>query len=145
MLKNKIELFLRENKISIAELERRSNLKSSVIKNILHNRSKNPSINTIVSIAKGLNCTVTELLDLEMIDIKKENYQSVDLFIKCLETVLSYLEQSGASYNSTILIDTSRKLFTKCYNEGTEPSINILEFKSQEQNLEEVTKTEFET
>jgi transcriptional regulator with XRE-family HTH domain len=48
--------------LSVSELERRAGLKQSTVQNILHGRSKNPSIETIKCIAQELNCSIEELI-----------------------------------------------------------------------------------
>ena len=60
-LQKNIKARLEKHNISIAELERRAGFRYAVI-NILHGRSKNPSIKVAQAIAKELGCTVEELL-----------------------------------------------------------------------------------
>ncbi len=52
---------LHDKKMTAAELERRTGIPHAVI-NILHGRSKNPSLRTAQAIAKELGCSVEELL-----------------------------------------------------------------------------------
>lgn len=61
-LQKNIKHYLSENNISVSELERDSGLKQSTIQNILHGRSKNPSIETIQLLARKLNCSIEELI-----------------------------------------------------------------------------------
>lgn len=51
---------LHAKNMSAAELERRTGIPHAVV-NILHGRSKNPSIRTAQAIAKELGCTVEDL------------------------------------------------------------------------------------
>lgn len=52
---------LSEKNMTAAELERRTGIPHAVI-NILHGRSKNPSIRTAQAIAKELGCSVEDLI-----------------------------------------------------------------------------------
>lgn len=60
-LQENIKKQLIEKNISAAELERRTGIPHAVV-NILHGRSKNPSIKTAQAIAKELGCSVEELI-----------------------------------------------------------------------------------
>lgn len=65
-LQKNIKYYLSEKDMSVSELERNSGLKQSTIQNILHGRSKNPSIETIQLLARELDCSIEELIgDLE--------------------------------------------------------------------------------
>ena len=74
-LQKNIKDRLEQKNISIAELERRAGLRHAVI-NILHGRSKNPSIHTAQAIAKELDCSIEDLLS-EKKDISKELYDNL--------------------------------------------------------------------
>ncbi len=59
-LQDNIKRQLHAKNMTAAELERRTGLPHAVI-NILHGRSKNPSIRTAQAIAKELGCSIEEL------------------------------------------------------------------------------------
>lgn len=59
-----IKRHLAKQKMSAAELERRTGIPHAVV-NILHGRSKNPSLRTAQAIARELGCTVEELFSEE--------------------------------------------------------------------------------
>jgi transcriptional regulator with XRE-family HTH domain len=61
VLQDNIKRHLQVHNMSAAELERRTGIPHAVV-NILHGRSKNPSLKTAQAIAKELGCTVEELL-----------------------------------------------------------------------------------
>lgn len=61
-LQSNIRRQLSLRNMSVSELERRAGLKQSTIQNILHGRSKNPSVETIQSIAGELHCSIEELI-----------------------------------------------------------------------------------
>lgn len=60
-IQENIKRQLQAKNMTAAELERRTGIPHAVV-NILHGRSKNPSIKTAQAIAKELGCTVEELL-----------------------------------------------------------------------------------
>lgn len=63
--KEKIGNFIRVNNLSIRGLEKQAGLARNAILNILHDKSKNPSIEIVLKIAKVLNCSVEELFSFE--------------------------------------------------------------------------------
>ena len=87
-----------ENGVSVHSLEKKAGLKQSAIQNILYGKSKKPSLHLIQSIAKALNCTVSELLGEEFtesshseIKEKKKDPQiefwNIDLYIETINVV----------------------------------------------------------
>ena len=60
-LQRNIKKQLEQQNISVAELERRAGLRHAVM-NIMHGRSKNPSIRVAQAIAKELGCSMEDLL-----------------------------------------------------------------------------------
>jgi DNA-binding Xre family transcriptional regulator len=60
-MQNNIKKQLSAKNMSAAELERRTGIPHAVV-NILHGRSKNPSIKTAQAIAKELGCSLEDLL-----------------------------------------------------------------------------------
>lgn len=59
----KLRQVMDERHISIYALERSAGMKPSVVQNIIYGRSKNPGIDTIKSIAKALNCRISDLIE----------------------------------------------------------------------------------
>lgn len=61
-MQNNIKRHLSAQNMTAAELERRTGIPHAVV-NILHGRSKNPSLKTAQAIAKELGCSLEELLN----------------------------------------------------------------------------------
>jgi transcriptional regulator with XRE-family HTH domain len=61
-LSQKISLLLKQKNLTISEFEKNSGLGKSAVSNIIHGRSKNPSIEIITTIAKNLSCTIEYLI-----------------------------------------------------------------------------------
>lgn len=72
-MQTNIKKHLSAQNMTAAELERRTGIPHAVV-NILHGRSKNPSLKTVQAIAKELNCSVEDLLA-EDIQHAQENKQ----------------------------------------------------------------------
>lgn len=62
-VKINIEKLLSKHNMTPVELEKKAGLKPSAVSNILYNRSKNPSIDTLKAIAKALNCNFGALIE----------------------------------------------------------------------------------
>lgn len=54
---------IKEHNLSTCAFEKKVGLKPSAINNIIYGRSKNPSATLLQTIAKGLNCSLSELLN----------------------------------------------------------------------------------
>jgi len=65
ILKKKILEHANKHRYSIRDLEHQAGLQSNAIRNILSDRSKNPTIDTVLKIANILECSVDELLGRE--------------------------------------------------------------------------------
>jgi transcriptional regulator with XRE-family HTH domain len=61
-LSQKISLLLKQKNLTISEFEKNAGLGKSAVSNIIHGRSKNPSIDIISTIAKKLGCTIEYLI-----------------------------------------------------------------------------------
>ena len=63
MIDNAIKTKVKDKGLSVNKLEKMANLKPGSIYNIISGRSKNPSIYTVQSIAKVLDCSVSEFME----------------------------------------------------------------------------------
>lgn len=132
MVQNALDLELRSNikeqlsrkDMSVRELEKRSGLKYSVVQNILHGRSKNPTIKVVQLIAKELGCSIEDLigasdkngLDLSNnpLDVKPSNKGSPwnkALFIDAVFTVEKLLEAQGVSFSKEDLMSCAEEIY----------------------------------
>lgn len=90
-LQENIKRQLHAKNMTAAELERRTGIPHAVV-NILHGRSKNPSIKTAQAIAKELGCSVEELLGAET---KAENpVWDAQLYSQACSAVLAQIQIS---------------------------------------------------
>lgn len=64
----RISQICKDNKITINKLATLSGLRQSTLENIVKGNTKNPTLRTLHRIAVGLNMTVAELLDFEIMN-----------------------------------------------------------------------------
>jgi transcriptional regulator with XRE-family HTH domain len=105
---------LDEKGISAYKLEKKVGLKRSAINNILYGKSKSPGIEIIQSIAKGLNCSISELLgdsatpfELDQVTNGRdpllryipiyESPENMHLYLSTLSTIGPLLEENNIS------------------------------------------------
>lgn len=62
VVKEKITEYMKAEKLSIAELERRAGLSIHSVRNILKGRIKKPSAQSLQAIAEALNCSLSDLI-----------------------------------------------------------------------------------
>lgn len=61
-LAGKIRGLIQANKLSVQGLEKKAGLKINAVRNILTGHSKKPSAETLLAVAKALNCSISDLL-----------------------------------------------------------------------------------
>lgn len=95
ILKNKILEHASKHRHSIRDLEHQAGLQSNAIHNILSDRSKNPTIDTVLKIANILECSVDEMLGREGFVEKPNTAGKFDTtFDLCLfQSVCNYVMQ----------------------------------------------------
>jgi len=95
ILKNKILEHASKHRHSIRDLEHQAGLQSNAIHNILSDRSKNPTIDTVLKIANILECSVDEMLGREGFVEKSNTTGKFDTtFDLCLfQSVCNYVMQ----------------------------------------------------
>ncbi len=71
-IQDNIKRQLQAKNMTAAELERRTGIPHAVV-NILHGRSKNPSIRTAQAIAKELGCSIEELFGADYVPLTPSN------------------------------------------------------------------------
>lgn len=63
VLNDNLKLKMKEAGLSVHALEKKAGLKRSAVQNILHGRSKKPSAEILLAIAKVFQCSIRELID----------------------------------------------------------------------------------
>lgn len=139
ILQKNIKERLEKKKISVAELERRIGLRHAVI-NIMHGRSKNPSIRVAQAIAKELECSMEDLLSNDnnaaiqeqvvfnqhiSLEDDKENYHELKELSKqwdpllakqALEALNKYLTDNKLNPQHTEIFQCMDEIYRYSYN-----------------------------
>lgn len=136
-LRNNIKNRVQKNNTSVSELERRAGLKPSTLQNIVLGRSKNPSLETIVSLAKELNCTIDELISpnldrpfkLEKTDFSIKIIWNENLFKLVFNYVADFLTQHSFT---SIAIDEVLECVKEVYSYSLKTSSETMDSKFAE-------------
>lgn len=117
-LVQKLKDKMAEQRFSVAALEKEAGLKMHAVRNILHGRSKNPSIVTLKSIAKVLGCSLNELLGEEEPNAESHpaaestyTFENRELFYAVSQLVLDMYKQT----EKTIKMHEVAHLMTEIY------------------------------
>lgn len=95
-IQTNIKRQLHAKNMTAAELERRTGIPHAVV-NILHGRSKNPSIRTAQAIAKELGCSVEDLFAEEVPqskNIEPNNTWNIDMYTDVFNTIMACVQKS---------------------------------------------------
>lgn len=98
VVSTKIKQKMEEQGLTAYSLNKKANLNSSGVQNILYGRSKNPTVEVLSSIAKALKCSISELVDETIkapVILKKYNNWNKNLYLECLNYVSSILLKEG--------------------------------------------------
>lgn len=95
-IKNTIKEKLKERNKDTRNAERLSGLPRNTIRNILIGNSLNPTIETLYSIAKYLDCTIDELIGNQPISKSRKKLEwNKSLFFSILEYLLNHIEENN--------------------------------------------------
>lgn len=97
-LSTNIRQHLAERNMTVSELERRTGLKHAII-NILHGRSKNPTIRVAQAIAKELNCRVEDLFASNPSNPLSNEPWNGDLYAEVVAGILARTVHKQISYH----------------------------------------------
>jgi DNA-binding Xre family transcriptional regulator len=123
ILKKKILEHASKYRHSIRDLEHQAGLHSNAIHNILSDRSKNPTIDTVVKIANILECSIDEMLEREGFINKANTAIKTDTtFDPCLfQSVCNYAIQFIETKNLGTLVLSNviyciEEIYKYCFN-----------------------------
>jgi len=112
-MQTNIKKQLAEKNMTAAELERRTGIPHAVI-NILHGRSKNPSIRTAQAIAKELGCSVEELLSevspKGTIENKKYDWDP-ELYKQSFDAIYNYITNLNLKPKATLVAECITEVY----------------------------------
>ena len=108
-LQKRLQKKLDQAQINASELERRAKLPLSAARRILLGNTKNPTLETIVSIANVLGCSIDELVKEEHIASPRKTKTDLtfekELFVQLIDDIKWYLQHheiSALAFNEFI-------------------------------------------
>lgn len=119
-LRDNLLFIIRNKGFSIRDLEIKAGLNQSFVSNFLHDRSKNPGIDSIIKIAEALGVTVDELLGKK---VTNKNYDSVikrnDIFSQSAKHILRFIENKpNNSFTPDKIFDAIYEVYTFSLKDG---------------------------
>ncbi len=110
---------MKDSNLSASALEKKAGLRPSTLHNILLGRVKNPTIESIQSIAKALNCSVSTLIGDESYSffevLEKSNEAlpwSYNLYIDALQNIIKILSKSKVELTKRELHELIEEIYT---------------------------------
>ena len=93
ILKTKVLEYVTNQRRSIRDLERQAGLNYNAIHNILSDRSKSPSIDTVLKIADAIDCSVDEILGRTQFKSKSDTLDKQDVILnnKLFQNICKYI------------------------------------------------------
>ena len=118
-LAENIQTKLDEQKMSVSEFERLAGLKRSAVSNILSGKSKNPTLEVVMSIANRLGCSIEELIDsgvpankaTRSINVNPKDPEEGLLFFETGDLLLNKLKSLNLHPSFTNFINCFKELF----------------------------------
>ena len=94
-LKDKLKNYFGDNEVNILSFEQNAGLKRNVIYNVLSDKSKNPTIDTVIKIADALNCSIDGLFAREEYfkNYLKEKRSVISYDSKLFENITKFINQ----------------------------------------------------
>lgn len=95
-IKHKIDEFLSQHNMSVTALERQAGVKPLLFRNLINGRSKNPSISTLIALARQIGCKIEDLLgeEFELQDDKAVKHTDLpETNLRLLNDCLSALSE----------------------------------------------------
>ena len=126
ILKEKIIDYMKEKKLSIAALERQAGLSIHSIRNILKDRIKKPSAQSLQIIAETVECSLADLIQKSPYRnrkikkiirplIKKENcmiLDDIELMRECSQTIITLVKDEGKSLSINDYLNILKNVYS---------------------------------
>lgn len=111
-LQENIKRQLQAKNMTAAELERRTGIPHAVV-NILHGRSKNPSIRTAQAIAKELGCSVEDLINEGTTNFKPSCTDwNMPLYIEVFQALCAQIQKSKITPTPELMAQWLNDIYT---------------------------------
>lgn len=126
-LQKKLNDLIELKALSIAEVERKSGLRNSTLRNILLGKSINPRIDVIEKLAKFFDCDVYKLIDSNE-DISNKN-QREDADLKLLSDFANLIKEKCEKEDLKISLSRFYEIQKECYKYSTQNDLQTLDEK----------------
>ena len=118
-----IRKLLYEKEISASELERVAGLKSGAVRNIISNKSKNPTIGTVKLISNALSCKIDDIVNYDEQNITFGNVDSTaewnyKFFMDCTKYINEQLKSQAININFEDVLKVIREAYNAAYEEN---------------------------
>ena len=90
-LQLKLSELMTQKNVTISDIEKTTGLNKNTINSILTGASKNPSANTLSSIAKALDVSLESILSDDEIDIEALNKEQMKIFSEVTSATINIL------------------------------------------------------
>lgn len=130
LLKRRILEFLKQEKLSIPALEKKACLKTNVLRNIIYDSSKNPSLETLLKVSDVLGVSVDYLLRPESLEVKDQQ----DIILA--KSVFNYVMNWLLTKKCDIKIETIFQICLETYKYSKETNNNVVDTKFANWKLE---------
>jgi transcriptional regulator with XRE-family HTH domain len=90
-IKQKIIKYMKDNNLSSASLSKQAGISSGIVHNIIKSEKPNPTIDSVLKIAKIMDCSLDELLETNSLDF---NPETQNIVLPLLKSVCGYLCES---------------------------------------------------
>jgi len=121
-LAHKIKGLIDSKDLSVQGLEKKAGLKINAVRNILTGHSKKPSAETLLAVAKALDCSISDLLEEESPHKRKEAFKDMKfsnhtLLSNITTYIIKVYGNHGEDLSSRELMTASQEIYTySCEN-----------------------------
>ena len=117
-LQLKLSELMNRKKVSVTEIEKTTGLNKNTINSILTGTSKNPSANTLRSIAKALDVSLESILSDDEMNIDSLTEAQMRIFSKVTDATINVVIEKNLNFT----IDKLNMLIKEIYNYSTQSS-----------------------
>lgn len=113
----KIKTLLDEKHLSVMGVEKKAGLTIHSVRNILTGHSKKPSAETVMAIAKVLDCSISDLMGEDLRDknardiLQEVEFSNLDLFKESISYFISFYENHNISITNKNFLHSLQNIY----------------------------------
>ena len=130
-IKDIILIKLAQNNMTAYSLEKKMGLNRNTVLNIIRGNTKQPLAENLFKIAQGLNCSIEELLNLELTDKSShalEVIDNLDMFRSCIDSIVQVFKEQNISPTFTQIIILSKEVYLYCLDNNNQVDLNFIRY-----------------